>query len=118
MLFLLEKLAQGSYDALITLLDTRPMEDLWWTRDSNREAHKLIVTLQRYYSLELERRGLHEREELKLHYDNVRLRILNGIVSTTPRGYRANDARFLIGSVHWRAGQNRRRRPRVARDDD
>jgi hypothetical protein len=105
LLFLLEKLAQGSYDALITLLDTRPMQDLLWTRDSNREAHKLVVTLQRYYSLELERRGLLEREELKLHYDNVRLRILNGIVSTTPRGYRANDARFLIGGVHWRAGK-------------
>ena len=105
LLFLLEKLAQGSYDALITLMDTRPMQDLSWTRDSNREAHNLIVTLQRYYSLELERRGLLERDELKLHYDNVRLRILNGIVTTTPRGYRANDARFLIGGVHWRAGK-------------
>jgi hypothetical protein len=105
LLFLLEKLAQGSYDALITLLDTRPAEDLWWTRDSNREAHKLIVTLQRYYSLELERRGLLERGELKAHYDGVRLRILNGIVGTTPRGYRVNDARFLIGGIQWRAGR-------------
>jgi hypothetical protein len=105
LLFLLEKLAQGSYDALITLLDTRPPQDLSWTRDANREAYNLIVRLQRYYRLELERQGVLERDDLKLHYDDVRLRILNGIVTATPRGYRANDARFLIGGVHWRAGR-------------
>jgi hypothetical protein len=106
LLFLLDRLAQGSFDALITLLDTRPMQDLSWTRDSNREAHDLIVTLQRYYRLELERRQLLPREDLKQHYDNVRLRILNGIVATTPHGYRASDARFLIGTIHWRAGRS------------
>jgi hypothetical protein len=35
-------------------------------------------------------------------YANVRLSILNGILHTTPRGYRANDARLLIGWIQWR----------------
>ena len=34
-------------------------------------------------------------------YDDVRLRILVGIVNTSG-GYRLNDARFLIGAIHWR----------------
>ena len=36
-----------------------------------------------------------------MYYDKVRLRILMGIASTTPDGYRANDARFLIGAIYW-----------------
>src|SRR5205823_5898637 len=31
-----------------------------------------------------------------------RLAILTGILRTTPSGYRANDARFLIGAIYWR----------------
>jgi hypothetical protein len=39
-------------------------------------------------------------EALRAYYDNVRLTILNGILQTTPMGYRADDAGFLIGSVY------------------
>lgn len=31
--------------------------------------------------------------------------ILNGIVRTSPDHYRANDARVLIGAIHWRQRQ-------------
>lgn len=105
LLFLLDKLAQGSLDALMTLMNIRPSEDLTWTRDANREAHNLIVTLQRYYSRELARYGLTTSEEIRAHYDRIRIRILNGVLNTTHRGYRAGDARFLIGTVFWRAGR-------------
>jgi hypothetical protein len=103
LLFLLDKFAQGSFDALITLLDARP-EDLRLTRQVNREAFELLMVMQRYYRSELDLRGLATRYALRTHYDNVRLTILRAIVDTAPAGYRAGDARFLIGCIYWRAG--------------
>jgi hypothetical protein len=105
LLFLLDKLTQGSFDALITLLDTRPTDDLHWTLRANRNAFKLLVLLQQYYQTELDRLDLTTRFALRTHYDNVRLTILNAIISTTPAGYRAADAWYLIGEIHWRAGR-------------
>ena len=46
--------------------------------------------------------------ELLRRYDNVRLRILRTIVDTTPNGYRAGDARFLIGWI-WQTITDSRR---------
>jgi hypothetical protein len=103
LLFLLDKFAQGSFDALITLLDARP-EDLQLTRQMNRDAFNLVVLLQRYYRSELDRRDLATRYALRTYYDNVRLMILKAVLDTTPDGYRAGDARFLIGGIYWRAG--------------
>ncbi len=103
LLFLLDKFAQGSFDALITLLDARP-EDLRWTRQVNRDAFDLMMLLQRYYRTELDRRGLSMRYALRAHYDQVRLGILNAVLNTTPSAYRASDARYLIGSIYWQAG--------------
>jgi hypothetical protein len=37
-----------------------------------------------------------------LAYARVRLIVLEGVLGTTPDGYRANDARVLIGAIHWR----------------
>jgi hypothetical protein len=34
----------------------------------------------------------------------VRLRILSTITATTPAGYRAADARFLAGAIHFERG--------------
>jgi len=104
LLFLLDKLAQGSCDALTTLVGTSPplME---WTRATSREAFDLLSRLQRYYRSELDLRDLMGRRQLALFYDRIRIAILSGIVATTPRGYRASDARFLIGAIYWRQGR-------------
>jgi hypothetical protein len=104
LLFLLDKLAQASVDALTTLLNSEP-DDLQWTRDANQDAYNLILDLRGYYSKQLRRKGLASKDGLAEHYDNVRLGILAGILRTTPKGYRANDARFLIGAIYWRQGR-------------
>jgi hypothetical protein len=101
LLFLLDKLAQGSYDALATLVGTSP-SSLEWTRATSREAFDLLLTLQRYYRSELDSRDLMGGRQLARFYDRIRIAILTGIVATTPHGYRASDARFLIGAIYWR----------------
>ena len=105
LLFLLDKLAQGSLDALITLVETEPAEQLGWTLSANREAFDAIVTIRRHYRDLLERRKLMSAEALRAYYDGVRIAVLQSIVLTTPDGYRAGDARFLIGSIYWKQGK-------------
>ena len=104
LLFLLDELAQGSYDALSVLLDTRGHE-LWWTREANREAYDLFVALQQHYRVQLGRIGV-RREDLGAYYEKVRLSILSHIVRITPGGYRINDAWFLTGSIYWNQGRS------------
>lgn len=101
LLFLLDKMAQASREALADLLDTDPIADLARTRDANRNAYELIIAIRYHYARELHRRGLTARRALSAHYDSVRLAILTAIVRTTPNGYRASDARFLIGAIYW-----------------
>jgi hypothetical protein len=104
LMFLLDKLAQGSYDALVTLLGATPTRmDL--TRDRSREASSLVDLLRRYYRSELDLKELLPHTALRAFYDNIRLAILTGVVKTTPDGYRASDARFLIGGIYWRQGK-------------
>ena len=104
LLFLLDKIAQASLDALVTLLDTVPEEHLDWTRSANPDAYAFVADLRRHYAAELLKRGLASGDRLAAYYDRVRLGILAGILRTTPRGYRVNDARLLIGSIYWREG--------------
>jgi hypothetical protein len=103
LLFLLDKLAQASFDALTILLDTEPKRDLRWTAEANLDAYRLIRAIRAFY---LDRLGelATNRAALKARYDAMRLQILRSIVRTTPEEYRANDARFLIGAIAWRAG--------------
>src|SRR6202022_2449301 len=89
---------------LLTLLDTDPAESLAWTRDANRDAYELIVDLRRHYAKQLQRKQLASGDRIAAYYGMVRLDILTGILRTTPQGYRASDARFLIGAIHWREG--------------
>jgi len=104
LLFLLDELAQASLDALVTMLDTVPEEHLNWTRSSNPDAYVFVADLRRHYAAELLKKVLTSGERLSAYYDKVRLGILTSIVKTSPRGYRINDARFLIGSIYWRQG--------------
>jgi hypothetical protein len=101
LLFLLDKLAQGSYDALATLVGMNPVR-MEWTRSTNREAYDLFTMMRRYYRSELALKNLDDYVALRLFFDRIRIAILSGIVRTTPNGYRASDARFLIGSIYWR----------------
>lgn len=105
LLFLLDELAQANMDALMTLLDTDPAATLRWTRDVNRDAYDLIVDLRDQYARQLRRRGLTAAADIAAHYANVRLDILTGLLRSTPNGYRASDARFLIGRIHWDEGR-------------
>jgi hypothetical protein len=104
LLFLLDKIAQASLDALVTLLDTIPEEHLDWTRQANPDAYAFVADLRRHYAAELLKKGLISGDRLTAYYDKVRLGILTGILRTSPRGYRVNDARFLIGSIYFREG--------------
>lgn len=105
LLFLLDRIAEASRDALAVLLDSDPETDLRWTWRSNPAAHELAVALRRHYRAELTRLGLTTGDRITRHYDGVRLSILEGIVRTTPDSYRAHDARFLIGAIHWQRGR-------------
>lgn len=104
LLFLLDKLAEGSLDALLTLVQSDPTEQLRWTRAANRGAYGLVLDLRRFYAAHLARRGLASPDRITRYYENVRLAILEAIVRSTPDAYRADDARFLIGAIHWRRG--------------
>jgi hypothetical protein len=101
LLFLLDTIAQANEDALATLVETDQPEDLQWTKQANPRAYILMRRIEQEYARELARRGLVTRAAISAFYDRVRLELLSGILRTTPRGYRANDARFLIGTIHW-----------------
>jgi hypothetical protein len=105
LLFLLDALVQGSFDALAVLLETKPETDLTWTRDTNRQAYDAVVKIRDYYRQEIDRRSLASPEALIAYYDAARLAILTTILETTPDRYRASDARFLIGAMHWKHGK-------------
>ena len=107
LLFLLDTIAQANEDALAVLIETDRPEDLQWTRQANARAYILMRRIEQEYGRELGRRGLVTRSAVSAYYDRVRLEILSGILRTTPEGYRANDARFLIGTIQWR--QQRRK---------
>jgi hypothetical protein len=102
LLFLLDRIAEASQDALAALLDTDPIRDLGWTRQTNPRAYQLIARLRWHYQSELSKRGLSSPLAMVRHYDRVRLAILDGIARTSPGRYRTSDARFLIGTILWR----------------
>jgi len=105
LLFLLDILAQASYDALTVLLDSDPSHDLQWTAASSRDAYRAVAAIRNYYSAHLARIGLESPEALKAYYDEARLSVLNTILDTTPDGYRASDARLAIGAIEWKRGK-------------
>ncbi len=105
LLFILDEMAQGSRDTLLTLLDVRPETELWWTHHANGDAAATLEVLRAHYRRKLEREGIATTEGVRLRYDNVRLSILQAITAATPRGYRADDARYLIGEIYWKNGR-------------
>jgi hypothetical protein len=105
LLFLLEKQAEASLDALVTLIDTDRQRDLRWTMRTHRFAYAAIATIQDHYKTRLAQMRLTSRNDLIAYYDGIRLMILQTILDNTPAGYRAADARFLMGALLWRRGK-------------
>lgn len=106
LLFLLDTLAQANQDALATLIETDQQDDLLWTRVNHPRAYLLARQIQDAYGRKLATRGLVTRPAVDEFYERGRLALLTGIARTTPNGYRANDAKFLIGSILWKQGQH------------
>ena len=105
LLLLLDTIVQAEQDALHVLLDTDPAADLGLTRASSPAAYALLVRIREEYRGELTRRGLMSGAQIDAYYDNVRLMILRRALDGAVNGYGANDARFLIGAICWRAGR-------------
>jgi hypothetical protein len=99
LLFLLDEFTQGSRDALLMLVSTRPEIHLEDTRAAHPEAFHLAVDVRQHYLEELEQRKLDSTATISEWYDQVRLRLLSTVVETTPDGYRSADARFLMGEI-------------------
>jgi hypothetical protein len=102
LLFILDKIAEGSRNILETLRTTDAPGQLEYTRENAPDAYRLAGELQQYYEDVLRTKGLRTPEDISAAYGRTRLEVLNGILRTTPHGYRAGDARFLIGTVYWR----------------
>jgi len=101
LLFLLEELAQASYDSMLMLLDTDPPTELTTTFALSRDAYGLSVNIGTYYRQWLIDHGITSPAALLARYEGQRLRILSAILASTPGGYRSGDARFLIGQIQF-----------------
>jgi hypothetical protein len=98
LLFLLDELLQGSRDVILMLIETRPLDDLAMTRALAPHGYELAVSITQRYGTWLFERGW-DKGFVRRHYNELRLRLLQTIVETTPRGYRLADAQFLAGQV-------------------
>lgn len=101
LLFMLDEFAQASRDAMLMLLSTSPLVDLELTRKADREAYALAVSIHEHYRQWAAREGLDRSDTLRARFDDVRLRILRAIIASTPEGYGAGDARYLMGRILW-----------------
>jgi hypothetical protein len=105
LLFLLDELTQANYSTLLILAATEPGRDLTFTRERHPDAHELAVAIHRRYVDVLGSRQLDSPTRIREVYDDIRIRLLTTILETTPDGYGAADARYLLGRVRW--NQNR-----------
>lgn len=105
LLLLLDTLAQANEDALATLVETDQPGDLEWTQRLHPQAYQLAKQIQREYGRELLTLGLTSRAAIERFYARGRLSLLMAVLQTTPNGYRANDVRFLMGTVLWNLGR-------------
>lgn len=102
LLLVVDTIAQANEDALAVLVETDRPGDLAWTRQAHPRAYDLAAQIQRQYAKALGRLRLNSRSAIEEYYERGRLALLTRILATTPNGYRANDVRFLIGSILWK----------------
>jgi hypothetical protein len=105
LLFIIDKLVQGNRDALIELQAIDPSRDLALTSSVNRAAFNLVVAIRRHYATWMTAHNLDSVSAIRARYDDIRLRILSTIIETTPGGYRAGDAQFLMGELLFNQGR-------------
>jgi hypothetical protein len=101
LLFFLDELVMANHTTLFTLLVTEPERDLTTTRAADPQAYDLAVAIHRRYVGLLRERQLDSPEGIGRTYDDIRTRILTTIIQTTPDGYGAADARYLLGRILW-----------------
>lgn len=101
LLFLLDELGQASFDSMLLLLDTVVPTDLTTTFARSREAYGLAVEIDEHYRRWLIEHGITSPTALRARYEDQRLRIMRSILESTPGGYRAGEARFLIGQIQF-----------------
>ena len=100
MLFLLDQLVEASRDAF-HLLRLTDLDSLERTARFSGANLALARRLQQGYGEWAFRRGLGKNEDLDHRIEQIRMDILSAIVETSPDGYGASDARFLIGRSLW-----------------
>jgi hypothetical protein len=100
LLFLLDELAQASSSAWDILMDTH-VDSLTLTQASSAANLALAQQLQRGYQQWAREHAADAPEALDARYDAMRVAILTTIIETSPAGYGAADARFLIGRLLW-----------------
>jgi hypothetical protein len=101
LLFMLDEFAQASRDAMLMLLATLPAVDLEATLGADAEAFAFAGSLFEQYRTWARREGVDETNALRARFDDVRIGILQTIIKSTPDGYGAGDARFLLGRILW-----------------
>ena len=101
LLFMLDEFAQASRDAMLVLLSTTPDIHLMLTWEADRDAFALATSLYNDYRDWAQEAGLDSTQALRARFDAVREQILMAIIASTPDGYGAGDARFLLGRIAW-----------------
>ena len=101
LLFLLDEFAQASRDALLMLMATSPERDLRLTMAADSSAYELAVAVRDRYVNRLRELDLQNTDDVRRYYDTMRIRILTTILESTPGGYGAADARYLLGRILW-----------------
>ena len=105
LLFLLDKLVQANLYAALTLFKLDTEHGIEWTESVSPKGAEMLVALQSHHESAFGNRGLWDEAALASRYDEVRVGILQQLIRTTPQGYRANDARFLMGEIWWQQGR-------------
>jgi hypothetical protein len=105
LLFLLDKLVQANLHAALTLFKLDTVRGIEWTASVSPKGAEMLVALQSHHQSAFGNRGLWDETALASRYDEVRVGILQQLIRSTPQGYRANDARFLIGEIWWQQGR-------------
>ena len=101
LLFMLDEYAQASRDAMLMLLASDPWRDLAATAAAAPEVHRLAVAIHQQYRTWALEQGLDDSTAIRARFDTLRERILLTIVESSPDGYGAGDARFLLGRIRW-----------------
>jgi hypothetical protein len=101
LLFMLDEFAQASRDAMLMLLSSDPQSVLRDTLSADPDAFQLAESLYRQYRDWARREGLVHTDAIRARFDDVRVGILRTIVATSPAGYGASDARYLLGLIQW-----------------